>query len=339
MINVLTTIILFSLSLLVSMISLTLYYRYALRKRILAPDMRKKGHPMIPKWGGLVIPVIYPLVVFLGVILDKEITGIWSYVIAFILASLIGFFVGVLDDLHVRKWDLFKIAVVALAGLPLILLGAYVPRPILPFVGRLRITIIYPLLILVAFAVIPNGLNMLDLVNGVAVFSQILLAITIIIWSYILGNVIAFYMSIIYLGLLISMYYYNGYPAKMFVSNTGTYGLGVISTALVIFSRLEYVAMILLLPMILNSFSLLATLKRLMTREKIKETTGHPNYEKDGVIYPTENPNVPINIVRMVVLHGPLTEEKTVKVINALFIASTIMANILAYQMYILHVI
>ncbi len=326
----------FIITLITTMLANKIYYEYAKNKGILAPDMRKKGHPMIPKWGGLIIPVIYPILILASFMIQDAYPEIWKYTTALVLSSLIGYAVGVLDDLHVKKWDYVKIIAVALAGLPIIILGAYFPRPIVPFVGRLRITILYPLLILLAFAVIPNGLNMLDLVNGVVLFSQILLIITTIIWTYILGNVIAFQMSVIYLALLLSMYMYNKYPAKMFISNSGTYTLGTISAAIIIFSRLEYIGIILLLPMILNSFSLLATLKVLMTREEIKKKIGHPNYEENGIIYPTKKTDVPINLVRMIVLHGPLDEEKVVKIINGLFIITTILANILAYQMYIM---
>jgi len=177
-------------------------------------------------------------------------------------------------------------------------------------------------------------MNMLDLVNGVMLFSQIVLIATIALWSYILGNIIAFYFSIIYLGVLLSYYIFNRYPARFFVSNVGSYATGTVTLTLVIYAGLEYIAIIVLLPMILNSFSLLSTMKALLTREEIKERVGGLNYNKDGVMYPKEEANLPINITRMILLHGPLEEKYVVKVINSLFLLSALLANILAYIIY-----
>ena len=244
-----------------------------------------------------------------------------------------------MDDIHFKKWDFFKIGVIALAALPVIILGAYIPRPYVPIVGRLRMTIVYPLLIFAAFAVVPNGMNMIDLVNGIMLYSQVLLMITILIWTYILGNYFIFALGLMYLGALLALFMFNKYPAKYFVSNTGSYGTGAITTAFVIYSRLEFVAIIALLPMILNSFSLLATLRNILTREDIQKTVGASNIRENGIIRPNPNPRAPLNIVRMIVIHEPCDEWEVVKVLYVIFLFSTILANITAYLIYIAKII
>lgn len=314
------------------------YRRWALRRGLLAPDVRKKGNPMVPKWGGLVISLYLALLPLLFSLFGLLTETNFKYILAFVLSGTIGFIVGVLDDLHFKKWDMLKIVAVSFSALPIILLNVYIPRPILPFVGRLRLTILYPLLIFLAFSIVPNGMNMLDLVNGVMLFSQILLIITIAVWTWILGYIFVFQLSITTLALVLALYVFNRYPAKLFVSNVGSYTTGVLVTALVVFSRMEYVLVILLLPMILNSFSLLATIRGILTREEIKEVRGQSNINEDGLIYPNPDPKAPMNLVRMIVLHDVEDEARVIKIINTLFIFSTILANITAFLIYIIGV-
>ena len=222
------TILTFITSLLVTIITTWIFRKYALKVGLVAPDVRKKGNPMVPKLGGLVIPVIVPILFIFAPFLESNYNGAYNYIIAFILATIIGYIIGILDDLKVKKWDFVKIGAVALAALPLLLWHTYVPRPQIPIVGRLRITIFYPILMFIAFAIVANGMNMLDLVNGVMLFSEILLVITIIFWSWLLGNFLSLEIATLTLGLLIGLFIFNRYPAKLFVSNVGSYTTGVI---------------------------------------------------------------------------------------------------------------
>ncbi len=307
------------------------YIKFAIRHNILAPDYSKVGLPKIPRMAGI---LLFPFIIY--VIASEPILAYISgfnlnYLLAFILSGSLGLLVGFIDDLNLRTWEYIKIVSIAIAAIPIIVLQTYVPRPILPYLGRLRLTLVYPLLIFLAFMVVPNGMNMLDLVNGVMLFSQILMVLTICFWTLLLGQIFIFTLSLMYLGALIALFIFNKYPAKYFVSNSGAYGTGAITTALIIFSRLEFVAIILFLPMILNSFSLLATLKGILTREMIREKS---NIRKDGLIYPNPNPKAPMNIVRMIVIHKESDEWEVIKVIYALFIFSTILANITAYLIF-----
>ncbi len=330
------SVVAFPISAFIAMIIVNrLYIKFARERNLLAPDVQKRGNPMVPKWGGLTLPVSFPFFLACGYFLEFIYPGAFTYALALILSALVGYVVGVLDDLHVKKWDYLKIVTIALAALPIILLHVYNPRPYIPFVGRTRLTIIYPLLLFVAYMVVPNGMNMLDLVNGVMLFSQIMVVATVTIWSFVLGKYIAFYLSLIYLGVLISFYVYNKYPARFFVSNVGSYATGTITLTLIIYAGLEYIAILALLPMILNSFSLLSTMKALLTREEIKEKLGGLNYSKDGVMYPKERTDAPINITRMILLHGPLEEKYVIRIINALFVFSTVLANIVAILVYL----
>ncbi|MGQ4891841.1 MAG: hypothetical protein ACP6IP_05040 [Candidatus Njordarchaeia archaeon] len=329
------TIITFVFSLLATFLATWFFRSYALKINLTAPDVRKKGKPMVPKWGGLVIPVVFLVLVALLPLLQSVDVRATDYILAFILSGFIGYLIGVFDDLKVKKWDFIKIGAIAFAAVPLIILHTYYPRPILPIVGRLRITILYPILVFAAFAVVPNGMNMLDLVNGIMLFSQILLVATIMFWSWYLGYYLALEIASATLGMLLALFAFNKYPAKLFVSNVGSYTTGAIITALIVFSRTEFISIILLLPMILNSFSLLASLRALLTREDILARVGHSNINVDGIIEPNLNPNAPLNIVRMIVLHGKLTEKETVSILYMIFIFSTILANLTAALMYV----
>ncbi|MEM2776972.1 MAG: hypothetical protein QXU83_06885, partial [Candidatus Bathyarchaeia archaeon] len=126
-------------------------------------DIHKLDKPLIPEMCGLAILISIAtsslILSFLN-ILNKKI--LFSFILTIVFTGL----TGVIDDLKPLNPKL-KPAFTALASLPIILLQAYDPHPYLPFIGKVRLTILYPFLIPFGISVPANAVNMMDVFNGV----------------------------------------------------------------------------------------------------------------------------------------------------------------------------
>ena len=123
--------------------------------------------------------------------------------------------------------------------------------------------IFIPLTILIVTAV-SNGSNLTDGLDGLATGVSAIIALALAILSYISGNtIIADYLNILYipytgelvifsgcfLGACIGFLWYNSYPAKVFMGDTGSLTLGAIIAVMAIALRKE-----LLIPLLCGIF-------------------------------------------------------------------------------------
>jgi phospho-N-acetylmuramoyl-pentapeptide-transferase len=120
-----------------------------------------------------------------------------------------------------------------------------------------------PLVILIVTAV-SNGSNLTDGVDGLATGVSAIIALTLAILAYVSGNtIIADYLNILYipdsgelvifsscfLGACIGFLWYNSYPAKVFMGDTGSLTIGAIIAVMAIALRKE-----LLIPILCGVF-------------------------------------------------------------------------------------
>jgi len=120
-----------------------------------------------------------------------------------------------------------------------------------------------PLVILIVTAV-SNGSNLTDGLDGLATGTSAIIALALAILAYVSGNtIIADYLNIFYipysgelvvfsacfLGACIGFLWYNSYPAKVFMGDTGSLALGAIIAVMAIVLRKE-----LLIPFLCGIF-------------------------------------------------------------------------------------
>ncbi len=120
-----------------------------------------------------------------------------------------------------------------------------------------------PITILIVTAV-SNGSNLTDGVDGLATGVSAIIALALAILAYVSGNtIIADYLNILYipytaelvifsgcfLGACIGFLWYNSYPAKVFMGDTGSLTLGAIIAVMAILLRKE-----LLIPLLCGIF-------------------------------------------------------------------------------------
>ncbi|OLS23305.1 MAG: putative undecaprenyl-phosphate N-acetylglucosaminyl 1-phosphate transferase [Candidatus Heimdallarchaeota archaeon LC_2] len=300
-------------------------------------DVHKKDLPEIPEAGGISFMLVYLVLLFIGIyIAPTQLARYRMTIILFILFLVT--LLGLYDDFY-RLSALAKPGILVILSLPIVLFNEYNgiqianPSPALPFVGYTRLDIVYWGLAIFVVAIPSNASNMLDVMNGVMAGSGILISLTAFIVTYIIplsesAIFVARYTSLTLAAVLFGFWIFNKYPARIFAGDTGSLGAGAAIGLIAIYGEIEFVLIVALLVHIMNSFSILSSLKGLKDRHNIRE---RPVWVEDGVVYASKNPKAPITLVRLIVARSPLPENLIIKEIMKLVIFSCVLAIITAY--------
>jgi len=315
------------------------------RRNITGIDVHKLDKPVIPEMGGVGLLVGVAggcILIFLGSSFLGY--GFLDYrVLVFLTVVLLAGLVGAVDDLKTLGAKV-KPLLTALACFPIFLstwivlaLGmplpaCFNPRPRLPLIGRTRLTVAYPLAIPLAIAVPANAVNMLDVFNGVMPLTTILVFAAMLVVSIILlsggipGAEIGVLLSCVMLGALLAYFYYNRYPARVFGGDVGALSVGAAIGALAVIGQLEIMAIIALLPAIMNAFYSLVSIGGFLERREMKK---RPTiFREDGMLVATRDPDAPLTLTRLVLARGPLPEKRIILSLGVLSLASSILAVI-----------
>ncbi|MFX1490657.1 MAG: hypothetical protein ACFFBU_00150 [Promethearchaeota archaeon] len=310
-------------------------------------DVHKLDKPEVAEMGGvgiLVGVIISCLVLFFGSFFAS---GFFDFrILVFLSVILLAGLIGIIDDVKTLGPKV-KPILTAIACLPILLyswslwllwfLGispplpaAYNPHPHLPFLGQTQLTIVYPFLIPFAIAVPANAVNMIDIFNGVMPLTSILMFVALLFVSLYLmaigipGAELGVLFSCVMIGVLIAYYYFNRYPAKTFAGDTGSLIVGAALGATAVMGRVEIVAIIALLPAIMNAFYSLVSIGGLLERHQMKERP--IVFQADGTLADSKNSEAPFTLTRLILARGPLTEQRIVLSLATLTLASSVLA-------------
>ncbi len=311
------------------------------QRGIVGIDAHKLEKPEVAEMGGLGILVgviVACVVLFVG----SGIIGIGFFdlrILIFLSVLLIAGLIGVIDDLK-PLGPKVKPLLTVLACLPILLytwilspplLPAYVPTPFLPFLGAARLSIVYPLILIpLALAITSNSVNMIDVFNGVMPLTTIIMFIALLIASLfmmVVGVVeagLGLLFSSVMIGTLVAYYYYNRNPAKVFAGDTGSLMVGAAIGAVAIIGRLEIVAIVALMPAIMNAFYSLVSIGGLLERRQIRVRPTILN--ENQTIAASGDPKAPLTLTRLIVARGPLTEQRITVSMAFLTLASSVLA-------------
>jgi UDP-N-acetylglucosamine--dolichyl-phosphate N-acetylglucosaminephosphotransferase len=293
----------------------------AMKKRgIVGKDVHKLSQIEIPEMCGLA--VIIGLIIGTGVYALFW-PGALREVAAFAGTILIAGAIGIVDDLH-PLGARTKPVLTALACIPILVLGTYVPYAYIPLVGLVRFTIVYPLLIPVAIAVTSNSINMMDVMNGAMPGTVAIISFTMVgllLWS---GETITATLAGALLAAMLAYFYFNRYPAKVFGGDTGSLSVGAAIGALAIFGRIEAVTVVALIPHIMNSFYGLASVRGLRERREILQRP--TRLLENGLLQASTEKGAPVTLARLILLGGPWGERKVVKGMMLLTAVSCVLA-------------
>lgn len=289
-------------------------------KGMTSPDLHKPGKPRIPKTAG----PAFMITLLTGLILSliNNMTLFACHVLAAMIAGLIGFY----DDFK-GLGAVWKVVLLTLPSLPVLLGGAYVPRPYIPLVGSLRIHIIYPLLLPLAYSVSANAYNMIDTHNGIAVTVALTSSIALLVSTVDRPQPLSegFIFSLFVISFLISYLPFNAYPSKIFNGNSGSFMLGSLVASQAILLRREYLTLMLYIPLIINGFSILTSVGGFRNKERISRPV---ILTEDMRIAPNKSSKAPVTLVQLLVLRKPLTERELIKLYTLLILLNTILSLI-----------
>lgn len=305
----------------ITLIFIPLIMKISKKYNLIGMDIHKIDKPFIPKIGG--IAIVFG--VLFSIFIIEILRNFRDYnFLAFIFSSLIATIIGLIED--IKEIDArLKTLLTLLIGLPFIFLGAYNPYPTLPFIGRVRLTIVYPYLVLLAFAVTSNAANMIDVLNGSLIISYLIIFGGSIIISYMVGSIEAIFISILMITSMIVFLPFNFFPAKIFVGNSGSLFIGTAIAAIAIIARTEVSLIVALMPQILNSFYILSSFKGLKSGKSIEN---RPIKIENGKIKANIDKNAPITIVRLITARIGMKEKEIVYLIALLSLLSVFLSII-----------
>ena len=312
---------------------------------LIASYMKRRGHegidahkptkPRVPTSCGLGIIVGMLVGACLLSVLEPSLR---LKIMVFISSVLIAAAVGLVDDFVVLGGTI-KTALTVLAIAPIVLSAYAYPevivlgRPEIPIVGRLRLTIVYWLLLPLAVAGPANAVNMLDVLNGVMPITCAMASGALLVSSLLLAREDGVLLSALLLVALLAYIPYNKYPAKVFSGDVGSLGVGAALGAIAVLSRTEIIAMAALSPHIMNAFYVIAFVKGLKEHRQIPRPV---RVKEDGTIVDSENPKAPITLVRILVGKEGAKEPEVVKAIILLEAIAVLIALTMALMMKVM---
>lgn len=263
-------------------------------------DYHKPDKPRIPRPAG---PALVAGIVSAEIILFLL---TWKIrVIAILLTAVISFFIGFVDDKKVLPgW--FKPVALIIAAIPLIVLGAHQSHLNLEF-GKVAIPLLYIPLILVIIPIAGNTINSIDVLNGVASGFVIIAMFPLLVSIAIFGSNEVFVAALPLLFGTIALYKYHKFPSKIFPGDSGTLLMGAMYGAIAIAGNSEIIAVIAILPAVMNSFLFLASVKKIVEHRKVKSRPIVLN--DDFKLAASKEKNAPSTLVRLLLVDGPLSEK------------------------------
>src|SRR5579875_3631131 len=264
--------------------------RYLRGRGMTVPDAHKMGNPQVSRPGGpaIVISLLTPLVIL------YFLTGSIQ-IVSFALSVVIAFAVGF----------------VVVSALPLLALHTYSVVMPFPFAGHIRLSTIYPVLILIALPVTANAFNMIDVYNGLVSGFTAIATVPLIIDFIFTGQLIPSLMALALLLATAGFYPLHRNPAKLFPGDSGTLALGAAYGAVAIIGHAEFIAVVALLPAVLNSFYVISSVGGLVEHRKMKKRP--VVLDKEFKLNAARDPDAPMTLTRMMLADGPLTESEVTR--------------------------
>ena len=147
----------FVISFIIVLITTPIVMKIMKKRKIIGIDVHKLSRPEVPEMGGIAVFIgifVSVLVYFIpnmsslteGYDLIKDST-FDIRVVVFLISVTIAFLIGIYDDLKPFN-AAAKPVLLILASIPILVMDAYSPTPVLPIIGPTRLTYFYVILVL-----------------------------------------------------------------------------------------------------------------------------------------------------------------------------------------------
>lgn len=304
---------------------------------IVRHDAHKPGKPLVAHSGGVVLAIAYTAsIIAVYILLSPQENALIVKLFTILFSGLICFLIGLYDDIKILGGK-EKTLLTILAILPIILAHMLYPeiivlgRPVVPFIGRIRLTVIYWLILPLAVAGPANLVNMLDVYNGVTPGMMLVATSALAASSLLLGSPLILLFAAALGGVLLAYYPYNAYPARIFNGDSGSLFLGALLGALAVVARIEFLVLTLLLLHIINGIMILVSFGGFKEHRKIRK---RPIIVRDSTLVANNDPEAPWSLTRLILLiGGPAREYELSRLYIMLETAPAILAIITALLM------
>ncbi len=223
-------------------------------------DVNKPGKPDVPELGGIAALFAFSISISLVVGLNKLVGSISEPpYLAAITTFFIAAMVGLIDDISNIPQRL-KAVGVAFAALPVMLvhIGTQVSFPFGYRIALDGATYFAYWLLLVPIGVsgVSNAMNMSAGYNGLETGQISIVSAAMLIILFLRGGPdYAFIITAALVGAALGLYAFNRYPAKVFVGDIGTLGMGAALASGIILGHIEVYGLIAILPAFYEAFA------------------------------------------------------------------------------------
>jgi UDP-N-acetylglucosamine--dolichyl-phosphate N-acetylglucosaminephosphotransferase len=295
------------------------------KRNFTVKDMNKKEDVMVVRPGG---PAIITGIIASEIVLYAFLQ--MNEILAILITTSAAFLIGYIDDRKVMGgW--FKPIALAIAAIPIIVLGAYESDLAFPLFGPVQIPVLYLALIIFMIPITGNTINSIDVLNGVASGFMVIASFSLSICLFIVQNYEIAIVSLPLGFVSLAFYKYHKIPSRIFPGDSGALTLGAMYGAIAIVGGVEIIAAVALLPAVINSFLFLSSVKRVVEHRQIK---GKPvEHTGDFRLKATDSKKAPVTLVRLILAGGPMSEKQVGFAIFKLAIFSGVLAVITAFMM------
>ena len=262
-----------SISFVISYLVIPYFIHYMHLLGIVGTDVMKKDKKKIADMGGPGVITGFLLGVFffigLEIFVPPRLSGL-VYILASLCTVLIITLIGIFDTLTalfkqregdgefeqykrigIPRWLYFFIPVPAAA--PLVAVNAGVSNMTLPFIGRIDLGLIYPIIMIpLAILCCSNATNFLAGFNGLEAGMGFVLHLSIGLFAYKQGHVNAAMIALCFAFSLLAFLRYNWYPSSVFPGDLN-YTIGAVYASVTILGNMEKFAILCFTPYIIEA--------------------------------------------------------------------------------------
>ncbi|UFJ40135.1 undecaprenyl/decaprenyl-phosphate alpha-N-acetylglucosaminyl 1-phosphate transferase [Brevibacillus humidisoli] len=240
-----------------------------------APDSRKVHTKIMPRMGGLAIYLGYVVSLFLFVPLTNEIIGIF-------IGGTIILLVGMLDDRYqlAPRWKLLgQLVGVAIVVIPF---GLKIGVVNLPFGGMIDFSsgwLVWLAIPITMFWIVgvTNAINLIDGLDGLSAGVSAIATATMAIMALIMNDIVVSTYCFVLLGAILGFLYFNFYPARIFMGDTGALFLGFNLAALSVMGFKEALFVSFIIPIVVLGVPLWDTFFAIVRRIVNKKPISSPD--------------------------------------------------------------
>ena len=311
--EVIYLIIVFAVGFTITMVIIPYLIKIMKRKGHIGIDIHKNLKTEVAESGGISIVIG---ISFASMFLIFFFPSFFNEILIFVLTVVLSGLIGYIDD-RIKLRSRYKLILTIFTG-TLIFLANYfgfikIESPTIPFLGQLRLTVIYPILAPIIVAVFANTVNMLEGYNGEGSGTSIIALCSLFVCSIIWNSAEGVLFTVIALAVLIPFYLYNKFPAKIFPGDVGTLSIGALFAGIALFGSLEAAVFCALLIHIFNSFYVLYSVKGFFESSEILENKSDIILLENDFIKASDEKDAALTLPRLILAKGPLKEPKLVK--------------------------